>query len=210
MSTVPLGLETLDQFQLDDYMADFEAVRINNKLEKSAMLGYSHTAFFVGHYAVAMPERVGALVLIEPAFFNDPQELRERARLALEGKHAESLKAMLKLVQPDVAADEALANRATAHIMKSMNNPDALAGELMIRASYPLTEEQLRGISIPILLIGGTKSHANYTIHKMASLQPKAYVWWVEGATHGELMAPQYEEQIARAVDNFLVSIQLE
>src|SRR5262249_50559925 len=113
-------ISTLENFQLSDYLADFDAVRVNNKLERTAMLGYSHTAFFVVHYALAMPDRVSALILMEPALFNDRQELLNRAQLALKGQHEESLKAMLRHVQPDVASDELLASRAASYIMKNM------------------------------------------------------------------------------------------
>jgi pimeloyl-ACP methyl ester carboxylesterase len=206
----PADISTLEHFQLSDYLADFEAVREHNKLERTAMLGYSHTGFFVTHYALAMPQRVSALILMEPALFNERDDLLTRARLALEGKYEESLKAMLRYVQPDVGSDELLASRAASYIMKQINDPRLLAGELMVRAANPISPEQLTKLTMPMLLIGGSKSVVKETVLRLAAMHPHAYLWWVQGAGHGELMAERYQEQITSVIDNFLISIQLD
>lgn len=173
------------------------------------MMGYSHTGFFVTHYALAHPERVSALILIEPALFNPREELLNRARLALDGQQEESLKAMLRYVQPEVGLDEIVASRAASYIMKHINDPRVLAGELMVRAANPISLEKLKTLTMPMLLIGGSKSAVKETVLNLATIHPHAYVWWVQGAGHGELMSERFQKEVTSVIDSFMASIQL-
>jgi pimeloyl-ACP methyl ester carboxylesterase/DNA-binding CsgD family transcriptional regulator len=64
------GLSTQDlspDVSLDDFIADFEAVRERLGLQRFIMLGSCNFALLAGHYAARYPERVKALILVNGA-----------------------------------------------------------------------------------------------------------------------------------------------
>jgi pimeloyl-ACP methyl ester carboxylesterase len=193
--------------ELDAYLNDIDAVLDHSGPKPPVLFGYSHTAFFATHYALANPARVSALILVEPALFNSREDLLHRAELALAGDNEGSVKAMLEQVQPDVAHDENLANAATRIILRNLEEPRALGKELLVRANHPISGEQLASLPMPVLLVGGTKSHAAYTVHRAAACLPSAYVWWIRDATHGDLMGEVHAPDLGDAVQTFMSAI---
>jgi pimeloyl-ACP methyl ester carboxylesterase len=195
--------DTSRLFTLQQYLDDFDAGLDTQGLKRSSFLGYSHGGYFVTAYAIAKPERVSALILVEPALFNDQAELRHRAQLAREGRAEESLKAMLSVVEPTVANDAALSTRAARHIMAHVTN-DALASELTVRAEHPISHERIASLRMPVLLIGGMKSHVKSITSTLMSLLPHAHVWWVQDATHGDLGANRHDDDLNKIMTMFL------
>lgn len=200
-------LPELKNYRLADYLKDIEDGLEACGLKRAVLLGYSHTAFFMVHFALAHVDRVAALVLLEPALFNDRDELLCRARTALEGDNEGSLKHMLKAVQPNVGEDPNLADHTARFIMKLVRDPRSVAGELIVRANHPVTDDQLASLPFPVLLIGGTASHASYTVKKFARILPSAYVWWIKGATHGDLTTDHCADETNKVIGLFMKSI---
>ncbi|HLJ87423.1 MAG TPA: hypothetical protein VKZ53_11410, partial [Candidatus Angelobacter sp.] len=149
------------------------------------------------------PDKIAALILVEPALFNEKEELLSRARKALEGDEAGSIQELLNLVQPDLGEDPNLATAYTKYVIQATENGRAMGMELLARAHHPITSEQLSSLKMPILLIGGTKSHAAYTIHRSAAALPFAYVWWIAGATHMDILGHLFTEKVSIGINAF-------
>jgi len=189
-------------YELRNYINDI-AVLVEHIQRRPVLLGYSHTAFFTVHYALENPDKIAALILIEPALFNDREELLSRARKALEGDEQGSIQELLEKVQPDLAEDPNLAKAYTKYVVQSTENANTLGMELLARANHPISVERLATLKMPVLLIGGTKSHAAYTVHRSAATLPFAYVWWVEGATHMDIMGEVFAKKVATGINAF-------
>jgi pimeloyl-ACP methyl ester carboxylesterase len=198
-------------FELKDYLADIDAVisHIGSDPKPPVLFGYSNHGFFATHYALKYPERISALILAEPALFNPREELLKRAELAFAGDAEGSIKAMIDHVQPDVAADENLSNIATRIILRQIPKTNTIGLELMTRANNPISAEELASLQIPVLLLGGSKSDAGYTVRRASAAIPKACVWWIPGATHGDLLSPANAPQISRACNSFTQALGL-
>ena len=79
----------------------------------------------------------------------------------------------------------------------------------MTRANNPISAEELASLQIPVLLLGGSKSDAGYTVRRASAAIPKACVWWIPGATHGDLLSPANAPQISRACNSFTQALGL-
>ncbi|HEX7286708.1 MAG TPA: alpha/beta hydrolase [Candidatus Angelobacter sp.] len=189
-------------YELSNYVNDIAAI-VEHTQQRPVLLGYSHTAFFTVHYALENPEKIAALILIEPALFNDREELLSRARKALEGDEEGSIQELLEKVQPDLAQDPNLAKAYTKYVIQSTENANAIGMELLARANHPIAVERLSTLKMPVLLVGGTKSHAAYTVHRTAAALPFAFVWWVEGATHMDIMGEVFVDKVGVGINAF-------
>jgi pimeloyl-ACP methyl ester carboxylesterase len=198
-------------FELKDYLSDIDAVisHIGSDPRPPVLFGYSNHGFFATHYALKYPERISALILAEPALFNTREELLKRAELAFAGDAKGSIKAMINHVQPDVGADEHLSDIASRLILRQISSANTIGLELMTRAENPISTERLASLQMPVLLLGGSKSHANYTVRNASAAIPHAYVWWIPGATHGDLLNTTNSVQIARACNSFTQALGL-
>lgn len=196
-----------DPFQLSHYMADFDTVLRKGNLKSTALLGYSHSGYFATSYALAKPEKVSALILVEPALFNSREDLLNRAKLAAGGRNEKALMAMLRHVQPSVGLDDKAASAMVKTILENVNDDRTLASEYTVRAENPIEESELKKLEMPVLLIGGKRSHASYTVERLARILPQASVWWVRGAQHIDLMTPKFAQQINKVVSQFLESL---
>lgn len=194
-------------FTLDDYIADIEAVREHLGLEKIVLFGYSPGGYFISRYALAHPERVQAVVLVEPAIFNDPAELLQRAELAEGTDGLQSTQAMLSYIDPTLTEQER--NEAAKQVVAAWQSPEAMAAMYRVRAENPLSEQELTALrQIPTLLIGGTESPMSFHTKKLAAIVPEAHVWWVQGVDHADLMHEGNAEVVARVIDQFLHSVE--
>jgi pimeloyl-ACP methyl ester carboxylesterase len=191
-----------DGYDLENYLGDIGTV-VEHTNRRPVLLGYSHTAFFTVHYALRNPEKIAALILIEPALFNDREELLSRARKALEGDEQGSMQELLDKIQPDLGEDPNLVQAYTRMVTKFTHSSTAIGMELLARANHPISAEQISTLKMPTLLIGGTKSHAAYTVHRAAGILPYAYVWWVENATHLDIMGEQFTGKVALGINSF-------
>jgi pimeloyl-ACP methyl ester carboxylesterase len=198
-------------FELKDYLSDIDAViaHIGSNPKPPVLFGYSNHGFFTTHYALRYPEKISALILAEPALFNPREELLKRAELAFAGDAEGSIKAMINHVQPDVGADEHLSSIATRVVLRQISSSNAIGLELIARADNPISTEELASLKMPVLLLGGSKSHAGYTVRRASAAIPHAYVWWIPGATHGDLLGGAHSAQLARACSAFTQALGL-
>jgi pimeloyl-ACP methyl ester carboxylesterase len=195
------------QANLSDYVGDIDAVVRSAETKQTVLLGYSHGGYFTTAYALANPAKVSGLILIEPALFNNSEELHHRARLAQEGKNEESLEAMLRYVQPDIGLNPEHAERAVKTILQNVNNPRTLANELTVRADNPISEGALAKLNMPVLLIGGTESHVSNIITRFHHVLPTASLWWIRGAEHTSLMSEKFGKQLEAVVNAFMAGL---
>lgn len=196
-------------YELQNYLGDIETI-VEHTQQRPLLLGYSHTAFFTVHYALKNPEKLSALILVEPALFNEREELLSRANKALLGDEAGAIKQLLDIAQPDLAQDSNLVNAYTKFVLNSTESANSLGMELLARADHPVSIENLATLQMPVLLIGGTKSHAAYTVHRSAAALPFAYVWWIEGASHMDILGDRFSNQVAVAVESFRSALGLD
>ncbi|MCP4656353.1 MAG: alpha/beta hydrolase [bacterium] len=190
-------------FSIAEFNADFEAVRSALGIEKLVLHGYSQPGFFAVHYALANPDKVSALILTEPALFNDKADLLKRAELAEKGDGVESAKAMFRYVAPHLSEREIA--RAAKHVMRSWQSPEAMAQVYRTRAENALCADDLGKLKIPTLLLAGTASEMNFHIRKAADAIPCANVWWIADANHVDLVSDRAAApEIAEIITCFL------
>lgn len=170
-------------FSVPAYARDIEAVLHAAKADKAVVIGYSHAAEGVVHLAITEPQKVAALVLIEPALFVNREQLREKIRLADEGRIEDALRYTLSFANPGLTGREL--DQGVQHVLKTYgNSAEAIAGEWRARAEYKLSEKQLAQITVPTLLIGAAKSNIKEDVARTAAAIPDASLFWLRGATH--------------------------
>ncbi len=192
---------------LADHIGDINSVLDHFHLDRVFLLGYSHGGYFTTAYTIANPERIAGLILVEPALYNIREELLQRARLAKEAGAEESMKSMLRRVQPSIGLHSEKAADVAKTLLKNVRGPETLANEFLVRADNPITEDEIAGLRVPVLLVGGTKSHAAYTVTRTARLLPSASVWWVRGAEHLDLMSEKVSAQLEPVVTSFVAGL---
>ena len=191
----------VDSLTLDDYLDAMDQVI---QSDNSVLFGYSHAGYFTAQYALRNPTKIRALVLVEPALFTPKQDLLERIRLIEEGKDQQAMSSMLQFVGATEKQKEGgLANS----LLASVNSSSVVAQEYRIRAENEVTEEALAKLEIPVLLVGGTESKANFMVKGAFQAIPLASVSWIYGASHLGLGNSEYENEVDAAVNAFLQSL---
>jgi len=188
-----------DASDLDAYLNDIDATLAQRSGDKSAspLLGYSHGGYFATQYAIANPDRVSALILIEPALFTDRDELKKRAELAEQGDDEAAIQSMLRYVggKREVSGRR---GGATKEILSEVQSSQTLAQEFRVRADNPVSTKDLARLKMPVLLIGGTESEVADSVTRSADAIPYANVVWIRGAGHLELFWRGDEKTNAR------------
>ncbi|UXH76111.1 alpha/beta fold hydrolase [Roseateles amylovorans] len=195
---------SVESATLDDHLAAMDSV-LSSK--QTLLYGYSHGGFFTAQYAIKHADKVQALVLVEPALFTASEDLLERAALLDAGKDVESMARMVQRYDTPAAQSEAQVTQVAEQLVKNVNSGSTVAQEFRIRAANAVTEADLAALDMPVLLIGGTRSHASHMVKRAFQAIPHATVSWIEGASHLDLEKPEFAPQIARAIDAFLSSI---
>jgi len=195
---------SIPHMSLDDYMADLDATMAHLKAQSVPFIAYSQAAFFITHYAVMNPDAVSKLVLIEPALFTKREELLKRAEIAERGNADGAVGAMLKYVQPSLGLNVRTSASVRKSIVTAAQSPEFIAASFRIRANHPITKRHLRSLKMPVLLIGGTKSHVKDMVTRAAALIPGSAVWWVPNAQHLDIMSQQYAPKMGPVVESFL------
>lgn len=194
----------IPHMSLDSYMADLDATMAHLKSERLPIIAYSQAAFFITHYAVMNPDAVSKLVLIEPALFTKREELLKRAEIAERGNADGAVGAMLQYVQPSLGLNVRTSATVRKSIVAAAQSPEFIAASFRIRANHPITKRHLRSLKMPVLLIGGTKSHVKDMVTRAAALIPGSAVWWVPNAQHLDIMTSHYAAQVGPVVESFL------
>lgn len=191
---------------LEESLDDIDNVRKFIGAEKVALFGYSPGGFFTLHYALAYPERVSAIVLAEPAIFTDTEDLIQRARLAEEGDSQRAMEAMLQYIDP--ALTKAEKEEMAAQVVKDWQSPEIMGKVFRLHGEHQIHEKDLQALrQVPTLLIGGSKSPMNFHVKRIAAAVPEANLWWIQGASHLNLMDTVYAEEIADVCKRFFRSV---
>jgi pimeloyl-ACP methyl ester carboxylesterase len=200
-SVINDGAESLT---LDDYVEAFDRVIDTND---GVLYGYSHSGYFMAQYAIKKPEKVKALILVEPALYTPKQELLDRIAFIEAGDDRQAMSSMLKFVGGTRGSTEEQVNSVASAILSNVNSSTAVANEYRVRAENEVTDEALAGLNIPVLLIGGTNSDISFMVKKAFQALPHAFVSWIEGATHLNLESGEYEKEMAAAINAFLQAV---
>ncbi len=195
------GPNSLDSYTAGAYTEDMHQLFNKTGIQQSPIIGYSHGGFFAFDFAQQHPERVSALVLIEPALFFDQNKLKERIRVVLENKEA-GIKLLLQQIAPELARDK----KAYASMVEAISNqyPEAigLAGEWHARITNEIGDDDLRDIRVPTLVITGERSRVRQYTKRAATLIPRALSWVIPEATH--LLLDEKPKEVAAVINLFL------
>src|SRR6185437_1728296 len=92
-------------------------------------------------------------------------------------------------------------------LLKNVRSAGTLANEFLLRAENPISENDLADLKMPVLLVGGTKSHASYTVTRLARILPSASLWWVRDVEHLDLLSEGVSTQLRPVLDSFLAGL---
>lgn len=189
---------------LADYIETLDQVIDTND---GVLYGYSHSGYFMAQYALHRPEKVKALVLVEPALYTPRQELLDRIALIEAGEDGAAMTTMLKFAGAAQESSAEAVDSTARSILRNVNSASAIAREYRVRADNEITDAALSALDVPVLLIGGTDSPINYMVKRAFQALPHAHVSWIEGATHLNLESGEYELEIAAAINAFLQAV---
>lgn len=171
------------------------------------LYGYSHSGYFMAQYALMRPEKVKALILIEPALYTPKQELLNRIALIEAGEDRQAMSSMIKFAGAAQARTDEEVDEAARTTLTNVNSSSAVAREYRVRADNEVTDEALAKLNVPVLLIGGTESSIGYMVKRASQALPHAFVSWIQGADHLNLESVEFEAEIAIAINAFLQSV---
>jgi len=193
----------VQELTLADYIETLDEVIDTND---GVLYGYSHSVYFMAQYALMKPEKVKALILIEPALYTPKEELLNRVALIEAGEDRQAMSSMIKFAGAQGRTDEEV-DQAARSTLTNVNSSKAVAMEYRVRAENEVTDEALATLAVPVLLIGGTDSNISYMVKKASQALPHAFVSWIQGADHLNLESVEFEAEIALAINAFLKSV---
>jgi esterase len=167
-------------------------------LERAVLVGSSYGAFTALALAVQSPERVDAVVAVEPPMMKYAQRTPEGLAVAETFRR--------EVIDPANAAFRAGEDERAAQIMtgginggqSAVNTGTAMARRLQnLRAmkmlalssdEFPwLSPAQLSGLPMPVLLLAGRQTQPVHRVifENVCAAMPQAQHGWVDGAGHG-------------------------
>jgi pimeloyl-ACP methyl ester carboxylesterase len=171
-------------YGLDDMVADLAAVLDGLGVDrKVTLVGNSFGGLLAVAFAVAHPDRAGGLVLVDAHLSQEGWGEQMAATLSLEGeardrKIAESFKEWLG------RHSERKRNRL-AKTAEALVHGTSLVRDM--RASRPITDDELRAIRCPVLAIYGEASDILDHGERLARLAPAVELRIVPGCSHSVL-----------------------
>lgn len=190
-------------YEFENYLYDINGVINSLDVRQIKMMGYSFAGYFSLAYAVQNPSRVSSLILVEPGWEVEPEELKRRAELSLSEQGIAGIVAMLDYVKPGL--DEAQKYQMAEEISADWQSNEAIANNYLVRAGNPITKEDLASLQVPTLLIYGGKSKFRDSTVKAASYIPNSSLWCVDGADHLTIASDKrYGVEMADVIANFI------
>jgi proline iminopeptidase len=216
-------------YDLEQYVADVEAVREHLGRERLDLLGHSHGGFVAMAWAGAHPERVGRLVLAStaPRFID---EIRDAQRQRIGSHHGQpyfddAMQALQAHQRGEYADDEELGElrRRESRLFAPVGvDPGAVAavGEALGRAGTNADalrhfneriagtmdlRPQLTRVASPTLVIGGDQDSFTPGLLEAATVLPDPTVVVLQGHDHFPFLeGPEHRAQWSGAVLEFL------
>ena len=187
-------------------------------IEQAVLVGSSYGAFTALALAVQAPERVRAIVAVEPpmmkyahrtpqghavaeAFRRDVIEPANAAFRAGEDERA------AQIMTGGINGGQSTVNTGTA-MERRMQNLRAMKMLALSSDEFPLlTPEQLAGLSMPVLLLAGQQTQPVHQaiFNNVCAVMPQARHAWVNGAGHG--VTREQAETFNRLALEFLASL---
>lgn len=187
-------------------------------IEQAVLVGSSYGAFTALALAVQAPERVRAIVAVEPpmmkyahrtpqghavaeAFRRDVIEPANAAFRAGEDERA------AQIMTGGINGGQSTVNTGTA-MERRMQNLRAMKMLALSSDEFPLlTPEQLAGLSMPVLLLAGQQTQPVHQaiFNNVCAVMPQARHAWVNGAGHG--VTREQAETFNRLALAFLASL---
>lgn len=227
----PRGTGASDQpadpeaYDLEDYAADIEALRVHLGIERVDLLGHSHGGFVAMTWAARYSEHVRRLVLAStaPRFTAAIRQARMERVASHEGQpyFADAMEAMRLREEGRYADDEELTELYRREgvlfapvgvdpapvldmLVRAGDNADALdhfneriAGSMDHRAA-------LAHVTAPTLVIAGSEDAFVSGAHEIAEALPNGTLVILEGVDHFPFLEPGHEAPWSRAVLDFL------
>lgn len=216
------GAEDPGRLNMEQFVADLEAVRTATGEERVALLGHSFGGLLALHYALRHPERVAALILLGP----DPasRELWARAGEVIEARTTDEERAVMDAIaaQDGWQADPRLLEtwyvaRFQAYFGRREAGRDLVLGlERNVYGNFPGTArivreslgdwdifDELARVEAPTLIVTGDASIFPEEAHeRLQDALPNAELVVLPGVGH----FPQMEDPrgFARSVNAFL------
>lgn len=146
-------------------------------IKQSVIMGNSMGGCLALHFAAAYPQRILALVLLAPSGIIPPKQsfLDQTAGIVSNAENAAS-------VNDSVLGDEAIPKEVREFMNLIMENFNPLTGALPV-----LTDEQMRALVMPVLLIAGTNDATMDTVKaskRLSLLVPHAKTQLIENGSH--------------------------
>jgi proline iminopeptidase len=216
-------------YDLEQYVADVEAVREHLGLERLDLLGHSHGGFVAMAWAGAHPDRVARLVLAStaPRFID---EIRDAQRQRIGSHHGQpyfedAMQALQAHQRGEYADDEELGElrrRESRLFVPLGTEPGAIAavGEALGRAGMNADalrhfNERIAGtmdlrphltrVASPTLVIGGDQDSFTPGLLEAATALPDPTVVLLRGHDHFPFLeSPEHRAQWCSAVLEFL------
>jgi pimeloyl-ACP methyl ester carboxylesterase len=216
-------------YDLEQYVADVEALREHLGNERLDLLGHSHGGFVAMAWAGAHPERVGRLVLAStaPRFID---EIRDAQRQRIGSHHGQpyfddAMAALQAHQRGEYADDEELGDvrRRESRLFAPVGtDPSAIAavGQTLARAGMNADalrhfneriagtmdlRPQLTRVASPTLVIGGDQDSFTPGLLEAATVLPDPTVVVLQGHDHFPFLeGPEHRAQWCSAVLEFL------
>jgi pimeloyl-ACP methyl ester carboxylesterase len=214
------------EYDLEDYVADIEALRVHLGLERIDLLGHSHGGFVAMAWAAEHPDRVDRLVLASTApRFTDVIRGRRAERVAShQGQpyFADALAALQRQQAGEYTSDAELAallERAGPLFAPVGADTGVMAGVL---SSSGITADAIKHfneriaatmdlrpglgrVQAPTLVIAGEDdAFGGATQEDIAAALPRATLVTLPGADHFVFLEPEHAPAFERAVLDFL------
>ncbi|MGZ8764789.1 MAG: alpha/beta fold hydrolase [Acidimicrobiia bacterium] len=181
-------------YTFDQLVADMTVLLDDLELERFDLLGHSMGGIVSMRYAIARPERVRSLVLMDTAA-GASADNADVMRAGIEMVRTRGTSALFELIQGFLGEGEtADAQRARMKTKLGQMDPVAFAelGEELL--TYPSILEQLAGLGIPTTVLVGANDHGlRAAADDLAATIPDAELVVIPDAAH----SPQEENRHA-------------
>lgn len=165
-----------NRLELNQYPLWLNALMNALKINKAVIMGNSLGGWLALHFAAVYPNRTAALVLLAPSGIIPPkQAFLDQTSEIMSADSAES-------VSNAVLGDEAIPKEVREFMNLIMENFNPITGALHV-----LTDEQMRMLTMPVLMITGTNDvtmDAAKAAERLSSLVPHARVKLIENGSH--------------------------